>query len=77
MTVDPSFDLAVALRVFELSVYSSDTLSAALDYGLRWPTPDPTAAITVAALEHLLMARGEGKALLPAPWYPGSVAETK
>lgn len=73
MTVDSSFALAVSLRVMELQAHPSDALASALGLRLRWPTPDPAAAITDEAIEHLLLARGEGKALLPAPWYPGGV----
>lgn len=77
MTAGPFLNLAVTLRVMQLQALPSDALSSALAHWLQHPTTYPPVDITIEAIEHLLLARGEGKALLPAPWYPGSVAETK
>ena len=74
MPADASFTLAVAIRVMELQAHPSDALASALAHWLRHPTRYPPVDVTIEAIEHLLLARGVGKALLPAPWYPGELS---
>ncbi len=66
---DPDFDYALAAEVLRLSQYPSPGWA----YGIVWRRPWATSEVTLMAVEQVLLSRGAGKELLPAPWYPAAV----